>query len=202
MVTPVSHLINWRRIANRNAPNSISINIARQQLLSPRFFEHVVAITKGAKVDPKRVHLEITETGIMEMPRESIEVMKAFRCAGFKIDLDDFGTGYSSLSCISQFPIDIIKIDRSIIRNIATDTSSAKLVNFVLRLAEETMVSVVAEGIEQREQMDLLKSWGCDFGQGYLIAKPMPAESVLAFVNRYSHQRSDSRIKPRRILDI
>jgi len=123
--------------------------------------------------------------------------MSSLRRSGFKIHVDDFGTGYSSLACLNQFPIDTLKLDRSLIANITTHAYSRKLVEFVLRLAKETNVSLIAEGIETQEQYDLLIEWGCQFGQGYLIARPMPGESYSSFASVWNRKHPSRALMPK-----
>lgn len=178
----------WQRESPVNAPKSINVNIARQQLLRPRFFEQVAEIASAEGLSPSQIHLEITESEIMSEPEVSISVLKTLRDAGFKIDIDDFGTGYSSLACLSQFPVDTLKIDRGLIAHITHDRYSAKLVEFVLRLAQETNIKVVAEGIELLEQSTLLNAWGCELGQGFLMARPMKAELILTFADKWNRE--------------
>ncbi len=174
----------WQLEMPRHCPSSISINIARRQLLQANFVDSIRTIARDAKIDTKQIQLEITETEVMTDVDYSIEVMNELRRAGFKIAIDDFGTGYSSLACLDRFPVDTLKIDRSIIADICTKDFSAKLVELVLKLAAETGITIVAEGIETKSQQDLLKSWGCDYGQGFVLSRPMVPESVSAFFRR------------------
>jgi len=188
----------WKRTIPCDAPKCISVNVARQQLLQPRFAEQVLEIANKHGVSPKNVHLEVSESEMMIDVNISTEAMRSLRKYGFKIHVDDFGTGYSSLACLNQFPIDTLKLDRSLIANITTQPYSRKLVEFVLRLAKETNVSLIAEGIETQEQHDLLIEWGCQFGQGYLIARPMPGESYSSFASVWNRKHSSSVLIPNR----
>jgi len=126
--------------------------------------------------------------------------MRCLRKSGFKIHVDDFGTGYSSLACLNQFPIDTLKLDRSLIANLTTQRYARKLVEFVLRLAKETNVSLIAEGIETQDQYDLLIEWGCQFGQGYLIARPMLGESYPSFASTWNRKHPSSSLALNRVL--
>jgi len=187
----------WKRMIPLEAPKCISVNLARQQLLQPGFAEQVLAIAKKHGVSAKSVHLEVTESEMMIDVNVSTEAMSSLRRSGFKIHVDDFGTGYSSLACLNQFPIDTLKLDRSLIANITTHAYSRKLVEFVLRLAKETNVSLIAEGIETQEQYDLLIEWGCQFGQGYLIARPMPGESYSSFASVWNRKHPSRALMPK-----
>ena len=112
--------------------------------------------------------------------------LAAFRQAGIQISLDDFGTGYSSLSYLKKFDIDYIKIDRSFIHNLSADSDGLALCKAMIVMAHTLGLKVVAEGIETEEQRDLLKAAGCDYGQGYLFARPMPIEALEALLTSTS----------------
>lgn len=190
----------WKLEIPLDAPESISVNLARQQLLKPRFAEQVLDIAKLYGVSPEKVHLEVTESEMMVDLNVSTEAMRCLRKSGFKIHVDDFGTGYSSLACLNQFPIDTLKLDRSLIANLTTQRYARKLVEFVLRLAKETNVSLIAEGIETQDQYDLLVEWGCQFGQGYLIARPMLGESYPSFASTWNRKHPSSSLALNRVL--
>jgi EAL domain-containing protein (putative c-di-GMP-specific phosphodiesterase class I) len=200
MQTALEQFSQWKKCFPLEAPQGININIARQQLIRPRFFEQVTEVVAANHISPSQVHLEITESEMMQDLDFSVEVMRRLRQVGFKIHIDDFGTGYSSLACLNQFPVDTLKIDRSLIANITTDRYAAKLVEFVLRLAQETNVSVIAEGIELDDQARMLEKWGCQFGQGYLMARPMVGESFIPFAKSWNLQHNTGRMRPRRTI--
>ena len=111
----------------------------------------------------------------------AIKMLHAIKALGLKLDMDDFGTGYSSLACLHEFPLDVLKIDRSFVMNIDRGRDFAALVHAVAQLARNLNISVVAEGIETAEQALMLQSLECEFGQGYLFSKPLPADQVPQF---------------------
>ena len=171
----------WRQSLGAAAPCSISVNLSRSQLaLSdlPDAIRHVLAQSKMA---PHCLHLEITESAMAKDPSAVIQVLRAIKAIGVKLDMDDFGTGYSSLSCLREFPIDVLKIDRSFIANIDRGREFAALVQAVAQLARNLEISVIAEGIETVAQAMMLQSLDCDFGQGYLFSKPLMADEVATF---------------------
>ena len=127
-------------------------------------------------------HLKMAEGMIMHDPKTAIATLKKLRQLGVKIDIDDFGTGYSSLSCLHEFPIDFLKIDRAFIANLKRVRDYAALLHAVLTLADNLGLKVVAEGIEDVEQLTLLEGLGCEYGQGYLFAKPLSADEVVNYV--------------------
>ncbi|QOV88889.1 putative bifunctional diguanylate cyclase/phosphodiesterase [Humisphaera borealis] len=174
----------WRRELGDRAPRSISVNVARKQLMVPSFPATVRKVLSESGMAPSSLHLEITESEMMADAKAAIEVLRSLKEIGVKIDMDDFGTGYSSLSCLRQFPIDVLKIDRSFVANIDEGRDLAALVHAVTQLARNMGISVVAEGIERADQVVLLQSLECTFGQGYYFAKPMPADKFAEYAGR------------------
>lgn len=174
----------WSRIDRTAVPRSVSINVSRQQLIHRNFVESFQSILQETGVEPSTVHLEVTESEMMKHLDSTIHVMKLLQNLGVKFDLDDFGTGYSSLACLHQIPIDVIKLDRSLISTIDQDDYFMKLTSLVLKLMSETRIKVIAEGIETLSQLKILQDLECTFGQGYYFAKPMPANKVQAFIRK------------------
>ena len=122
--------------------------------------------------------------------KASVEAIKTLRALGAKIDLDDFGTGYSSLACLHQLPMDVLKLDRSLISNIDRGGYLSKLVDLVLKLLSGTQIQVVAEGIETRGQLSRLQELQCHLGQGFYFSKPLDADKVQAFVRKQRWQQT------------
>lgn len=120
--------------------------------------------------------LEITESAYTENADQIIGIVERIRSKGYEIEMDDFGTGYSSLNMLSSMPIDIIKMDSAFIRNIEHNEKNVQLVKLVLDIAKNLKVPVVAEGVETGEQLQLLKTMGCEIVQGYYFSKPLPAD--------------------------
>ena len=195
--TACEQLARWMKDTPLFAPKEININIARQQLIQPSFVDDLKHVFEETGVSGDAIHLEITESDIMTDTNTAIEVMTELRNLGVKMDIDDFGTGHSSLACLNKFPIDVLKLDRSIIAGITERGFAATLVEFVLGLAKASAVSVVAEGIETSAQEAALIAGGCEFGQGYLFSKPLPANQIPLFIQK--NIRSVGKIKPRRI---
>jgi EAL domain-containing protein (putative c-di-GMP-specific phosphodiesterase class I) len=134
------------------------------------WFEHL----RGIDLEGQAVVVEITEGLLLDASTGVTDKLLALRDAGIQVALDDFGTGYSSLSYLKKFDIDYLKIDRSFTRNLATDSSDMALSEAIIVMAHKLGLRVIAEGVETNEQRDLLLQAGCDYGQGYLFARPMP----------------------------
>ena len=171
----------WRQSMGKAAPRSISVNLSRKQLMLPNLPATIRQILEQTGVPARSLHLEITESAVMRDTDAATRMLHAIKNIGVKLDLDDFGTGYSSLACLHQFPIDVLKIDRSFVANIDRGRDFAALVNAVAQLARNLNIQVVAEGIETVEQALMLQSLDCEFGQGYLFSKPLPADRVAGF---------------------
>ncbi|MEI8194385.1 MAG: EAL domain-containing protein [Phycisphaerae bacterium] len=171
----------WQACLGAAAPRSISVNLSRNQLLLPDLPRTIAEILAQTGVAAGCLHLEVTESAVMKDIAAATKMLHAIKAIGVKLDMDDFGTGYSSLSCLHEFPVDVLKIDRSFVANIDRGRDFAALVHAVAQLARNLNISVIAEGIETVEQALMLQSLDCEFGQGYLFSKPLPADQVAAF---------------------
>ncbi|MFO1064543.1 MAG: EAL domain-containing protein [Pirellulales bacterium] len=180
--TACNQLAAWTSSDATLAPPKVNVNVARAQLLQPGFAPFVRRVLQETRLPAERLTLEVTESGVMTDLERSVATLQELRELGCQIHLDDFGTGYSSLSCLYQFPIDALKLDRSLVSNLSGKHYLGTLVNFVLQLAKAMNIRVTAEGIESLEQAQTLARWGCDFGQGFYFAKPLLQESIPAFV--------------------
>ena len=171
----------WQEKLGEQASKSISVNLSRKQLLLPDLAERVDRALKETGVDPSKLHLEITERDVMDDAEASIKQLRALRSVSVKLDLDDFGTGHSSLACLHEFPVDLLKIDKTFVMSIDQGRDFTALVQAITQLAQNLNITVVAEGIETADQLLVLQSLGCELGQGYFFSKPMTAEEVLQF---------------------
>lgn len=172
----------WRRTLGADAPPNVHVNVSRKQLLLPNLVKTVEEVITKYAIPPECLHLEVTESMIMHDLSSTKATLSALRELGVKIDMDDFGTGYSSLSCVHEFPIDVLKIDRSFIVNVKQVHDYAALLQAVLTLADNFGLKVVAEGIEDVEQLVLLQALGCEYGQGYFFSKPIPADELREYM--------------------
>lgn len=151
---------------------ALAVNVSGVQFAQSDFVAVVEAALKASKLPKGALILEVTETVLMDNPAKAANTLQRLRELGVSIEIDDFGTGYSSLSYLQSFPIDGLKIDRSFVRDIGAGGGGSEIVRAVIALAHNLGMQVVAEGIETPEQMNFLHSLGCDFGQGFLFAKP------------------------------
>ena len=170
----------------------ISVNLSRYQLVMPELFDAVSRSLETHGVEPRRLHLEVTESGIMTDPRAAKTNLRKLRELGVQIDIDDFGTGQSSLSCLHEFPLDVLKIDRSFVGNLNQDPGLAVVLQSVVELAQNLGIRVVAEGIENTEQLALLQSLGCDYGQGYYFSKPLSEAWVESFCRSHRDRNREA----------
>ena len=156
-------------------PMSIAVNISSVELRAPGFVSGVRATLEETGLEPRCLELELTETALLEDSRSVADVLRELKDIGVLLALDDFGTGYSSLSHLKRFPIDALKIDQSFVRDLTTDEDDAGIVTAVIGLGKSLHMRVVAEGVETREQLEILQEQGCPQGQGYYFSRPVPA---------------------------
>ncbi|MFC0445365.1 putative bifunctional diguanylate cyclase/phosphodiesterase [Pseudidiomarina halophila] len=166
-------LINEWRDSYESVP-PISVNVGAQQFASKDVVDDFVRVC--GQLPPQAITLEITESDLMIDPKQALEVTKRLRGMGFKLAIDDFGTGYSSLSYLQQFDLDILKIDMTFVQAMSRDEQSRTLVNTILVMAKTLGLETIAEGIETEEQAMMLQQLGCEFGQGFYYARPLPAK--------------------------
>jgi diguanylate cyclase (GGDEF)-like protein len=171
----------WQDTCSLKTPVSVSINLSGHQFNQDSFFNMVEKVLDVSCLEPEYLELEITESVIMKNAKKTITMLKRLKRMGLTISMDDFGTGYSSFSYLKRFPLDIIKIDRSFIRDITNNPEDAAIVRAILAMAHNLKLKVVAEGVETEEQLEFLRDQGCDEIQGYLLSVPLSAEEVPEF---------------------
>jgi len=154
---------------------TVAINVSARQFSEGAFAARVKRILDEEMIDPRMIELEITESVLMAGAEDAIGTLQTLKLLGMAISVDDFGTGYSSLSYLKRFPLDALKIDRSFVRDIPDDLDDAAITRTIISMAHGLRLKVIAEGVERPEQMRFLADHGCDFIQGYLLSKPMPA---------------------------
>ncbi len=162
---------------------SISINLSAKSLIHDKHFEELLTIIKSSNVNLNTVIIEVTETAIIPNANKAFDNLKTLKDLGIKIALDDFGTGFSSLSHLEDLPVDIIKFDRSLIKKIPDNSKTCSIIKAFVSLSQDLGYDVIAEGIENEEQLVFLKELRCLNGQGFLFAKPVPANELMQDCN-------------------
>ena len=164
-------------------PMRMAVNVSARQLRRRDFCETVAGALAESGLPSELLELEITESSVMENPEEAVQILQRLGRMGVSLAIDDFGTGYSSLAYLKLFPIDRLKIDRSFVADIETDLNDRAIALGTIALAHSLGLQVIAEGVETEDQLDLLRSNGCDEVQGYLISKPLNSATAFAFLH-------------------
>ena len=167
----------WQRSVS--SAGRVSVNLSLKQLKQANFINRISAILRGHEVSPTSLELEITETTLMENPERTIRLLDQLYGLGLHLAIDDFGTGYSSLSALQQFPISTLKIDQSFVRDVATNPDDATLVGTIVQMGRNLNMDVVAEGVENEEQLSFLQRLDCTYVQGLLFGNPMSSDNYL-----------------------
>lgn len=175
----MEHAIRQTKQWNQQGHNlSVGINLSVRQFMQADLVEQIKKLIDKYQIDPANIDLEITETIVMQDAGNSINKMHHLKELGVKLSMDDFGTGYSSLSYLHQFPLDILKIDRSFVKDIVGNKGDGAIAKAVIAMAHSMNLKVVAEGVETEEQFEFLKAHDCEVIQGYLISRPIPAQEL------------------------
>jgi diguanylate cyclase (GGDEF)-like protein len=175
----IRQMAEWRALG---LEIDVAVNLSASDILDPHLGDEVLRCLEKHGISPTKLVLEITESAIMRDPVLAARHMQLLRVAGVRFAMDDFGTGYSSLAQLSRLPVDELKIDRSLIAHAHARPDDAMIVTSTIELAHSMGLRVVAEGVEHVEAWNLLRRLGCDFAQGYLISKPLPAQDVTPFI--------------------
>ena len=152
----------------------ISVNISRIEILDKTFENSLNSLLDEYGLDRTALNLEVTESAYIDDATQFIKVINNLRNSGFKIEMDDFGSGYSSLNMLSMMPIDILKMDRAFISDLETNKKNVRFVELIIGIARDFKIPVIAEGVETKGQLDILKKLGCDMIQGFYFSKPLP----------------------------
>ena len=180
--TACEQWIAWRDAGLK--PPAIAVNLSPRQFSDVRLLDDIDNALKETGMSPSMLHLEITESAAMDDPDRTFEMLESMRARDLHLYIDDFGTGHSNLGQLKRLPIDALKIDKSFICDVLTDSDDAEIATAIIRLAHALNLRVVAEGVETEEQIAFLRMQRCDEIQGYVISKPLPPDKVEAFFNR------------------
>jgi diguanylate cyclase (GGDEF)-like protein len=170
----------WQNAGNE--PFNMTVNISGVQFQQDTFVEMVAQALCDSGLDAAYLKLELTESILMRNSKNSIKKMELLKGMGIQIAIDDFGTGYSSLAYLKRFPVEILKIDRSFIQDLVTNPDDQAIVRAIIALAHNLKIKVIAEGVETKKQLGLLRGYGCDGAQGFLICPPINSDSLEQFI--------------------
>jgi len=171
-------LADWIARFPSSAPQVMSLNVSRKQFSQPDLSEQIGRVIREHAVPPDRVQVEITEDAYLGDAQAALRIMRDIKAQGVKLAIDDFGAGSSTLAAVQQFPIDTLKVDRSLVTDTASSADAAAILHSLAVLVRNLNVKLVAEGIEDVEQVIALQELGCQYGQGYLFGRPMTPEAI------------------------
>jgi diguanylate cyclase (GGDEF)-like protein/PAS domain S-box-containing protein len=185
-----AQMAEWHRDFPQEPALTISVNASSRELADPDLVANVARILGDTGLDAGSLRIEVTESSIVENQDQTSSTLRRLRELKVNLEIDDFGTGYSSLSRLHEYPFSTVKIDRSFVKDLETEPESLHLVETILRLAQGLGLSVVAEGIETREQLVKLAALGCGYGQGYYFSRPVDRESTQRAIQEAMHEPS------------
>jgi EAL domain-containing protein (putative c-di-GMP-specific phosphodiesterase class I) len=168
----------WRAAGQ---PINMAVNVSGRQLDSDRLVVDIEAALASSGLEPEALTIEITETTLMSDVEQTARRLAAVKQLGVRVAIDDFGTGYSSLAHLQRFPVDALKIDRSFISGLKRNKEGETLIHTLVQLGKALAIETFAEGIEEQDELTLLRGEQCDSGQGYLFAKPLDAVAIRGF---------------------
>ncbi len=190
-----------QQLASWNSPSApgISLNISAHDLLDPGLSKFIQAQLTAFHIKASQITIEITESALMMHTHQTLNNLRKLRAIGVKIYIDDFGTGYSSLQYLKRFPVTGLKIDKAFVMNMTNDDNDAIIVRSTTDLAHNMGLKVVAEGIENQDVYDVVEILGCDYAQGFLIARPMTADKLTVWLSNWQTQEHRSGVRLRSI---
>jgi len=177
--------LGWLAASDRDRKYLLSVNISAQSLGDMRFADEISSACKDKGVEPDRIILEITETSAMADPLTTLDLLTRLRIKGFQLSIDDFGVGFSSMVQLARLPFSELKVDMSFVKNLARSGESKKIVQGIIGLAHSLGLRVTAEGVEDGDALNYLRSAKCDLAQGYFIGRPMDQTAILNWVAAY-----------------
>ncbi|GAC1643283.1 MAG: hypothetical protein NVS4B8_13140 [Herpetosiphon sp.] len=175
----------WHEQAADGMPYQINVNLSARQFQQANLIDQVSTVLQETGLPARCLKLEITETVVMEDIEVTGTKLAALKDLGVQVAIDDFGTGYSSLNYLKRFPVNILKLDRAFVAGIVEDAGDAAIAQAIVTLAHTLGLEVTAEGIETNEVLVRLRELGCEYGQGYLFARPLPADAVEAYMRNH-----------------
>jgi EAL domain-containing protein (putative c-di-GMP-specific phosphodiesterase class I) len=172
----------WQSCAANGKPFTISVNLSVREFAQPDLVKAIATILEDTGLPAKALHIEITESAVIGQKHPAIDTVEQLRALGVGIHLDDFGTGYSALSYLHRLPLDAVKVDRAFISSIDQEERPLHVVKAIVSLAHAIGLEVVAEGVTNQRQLDLLRTMGCDQAQGFIFSRPCNSEELDALL--------------------
>ncbi|MDR3573957.1 MAG: EAL domain-containing protein [Anaerolineaceae bacterium] len=186
----------WQETSANLSNLAINVNVSSKQIAQPNFLDQILRILEETRLNPACLRLEITESVLIDNQVKANQIFEKFSALGIQLEVDDFGTGYSALNYIQHFPIRTIKIDKSFVQEIGVTDKNSGLVQTIVMMAHEMGMDAIAEGVETNDQLQSLKQMGCNYGQGFLISRPMSGEKVIQWLNANQVQNPDNAASP------
>jgi EAL domain-containing protein (putative c-di-GMP-specific phosphodiesterase class I) len=184
MLQACQQLRDWEADNYSGQPLNITVNLSARQFADARLANDIQDALRQTGINPSRLQLEMSESVAAVDPKLTITVLSHLKHLGIGVILDNFGTGTTSLRGLRQFPLDALKIDRSLVREMQTDRAAADLVEMIIALAHKMNLRTIAEGIEAARQVERLLELGCEYGQGYYFSQPLESKAVLPFMRQ------------------
>jgi EAL domain-containing protein (putative c-di-GMP-specific phosphodiesterase class I) len=178
----------WQRLGLPSI--CMAVNLSARQFGDEFLLEDITNTLQTTGMPPELLELELTESMVMQNPERAVKTLKALKSLGVRLAIDDFGIGYSSLATIKQFPFDILKVDRSFIRNLPQNVEDKAITEAILTMGKTLSLTVVAEGVETAEQEAYLRERNCNETQGYYFSKPIAADAFVKFIGRHNKDRA------------
>lgn len=175
---------------------TMAVNLSSVQFKSPSLIEQIAAIIDESGINPESLELELTESALVDKPEKAVRLLEQLRSLGCGIAIDDFGTGYSSLSYLKTFPVTVLKIDRSFVRDLAHNSGDRAIAQSVVDLATNLDMETVAEGVEHPEQLEILRQIGCTYIQGFYFSRPVPAGQISEVVSALNRSEKIKGVSP------
>jgi EAL domain-containing protein (putative c-di-GMP-specific phosphodiesterase class I) len=183
-------IIEWHELRPDQRPLDVSVNLSARQVAHRELSASVAEVLSRTGLDPRHLRLEITESVLVEESASAKATLEALSELGVRLVLDDFGTGYSSLAYLNRFPLDAIKIDRSFVDGLGVEQERTVIVEAIIGMAKALSLDVIAEGVQNDAQVSELRRLGCDYAQGHLFCRALPAAEISALLReglpRYS----------------
>ncbi len=178
----LTQLQRWRQEVPEARNLWMAVNLSPRQLADPDLIHKISRSLRETGIPAASLHLEITETAVMRSLDRSTTTLEALRALGVRLIIDDFGTGYSSLARLKRLPVTALKVDRTFVDGLGSDVSDLSIVDAIINLADSLNLDVIAEGVETREQLEILQSLGAQMGQGYLWSRALPATDLAQWI--------------------